>query len=390
LLALTKEERRAPFLHDNDSHMTRFDVAIAGGGLIGGTIALALARVGAKVAILDAGAVGQEASWAGAGILSPAHESPEMRSMIELTRASLELYPVFVKQIEQQTGRSVGFHAYGLLEVLESDLSRVELNAIAEAQHQQIETAQLLTGEQARKLEPSLSAEVKAAILRPEDASVDNRALTAAVLHAGRMLGVEIYENNAAVSILRDDGRSLGFATKTGNIEAKWAVIAAGCFSAGIEGAKRYAPVVPAKGQMVALRCPTASIRRVLMSEHVYLVPRDDGRILVGATVEQVGFDRVVHEDAIQNLLDAAIALVPALNLHEVVEKWSGLRPDSPDHLPILGPTDVEGLLIATGHFRNGILLAPITAQIICEYIQTQRIDWEYQRFSPIRFVEAQ
>jgi glycine oxidase len=370
--------------------MTRFDVAIAGGGLIGGTIALALARAGAKVAILDAGAAGQESSWAGAGILSPAHESPEMHSMIALTRASLALYPAFVRQIEEQTGRKVGFRPYGLLEVLEGDLAHNQLSGIAGAHPEQNESAQLLNGEQARKLEPSLCSAVKAAILRPDDASIDNRALTAAVLHAVRMLGVEIYENTPAISILRDGEWATGLATKTGNIEAKWTVIAAGCFSAGIEGAKCYAPVVPAKGQMIALRCASAAIRRVLMSEHVYLVPRDDGRILVGATVEHVGFDRTVHGDMIQKLLDAATALVPALKQDEVVEKWSGLRPASPDHLPILGPTDAEGLLIATGHFRNGILLAPITAQIISEYtLQTQRIDAAYQRFSPMRFLEG-
>jgi glycine oxidase len=353
-------------------------VAIAGGGLIGGTIALALARAGAKVAILDAGPVGREASWAGAGILSPAHESPEMHSMIALTSASLELYPAFVKQIEKQTGHTVGFRPYGLLELLASDLT-----------DEQQQNARILTGREARELEPGLSPEVKAAILRPKDASIDNRELTAAVLHAARMSGVEIYENTAAVSVLRDGRRALGFATRTGKIEAKWSVIAAGCFSATIEGAGRYAPVIPAKGQMVALRCAAAPIRRVLMSEHVYLVPRNDGRILVGATIEHVGFDRAIHAAAIQKLLDAVVSLVPALKEHEVIETWSGLRPDSPDHLPILGPTDVDGLLIATGHFRNGILLAPITAKIIGEYIQTRRIDSEYQRFSPLRFLET-
>jgi glycine oxidase len=308
--------------------------------------------------------------------------------MISLTGASRELYPAFVKQIEKETGRSVGFRPYGLLEVLESDLARDQLNGIPEARDKQMKSAQFLTGEQARGLEPELNSELKAAILRPDDASIDNRALTAAVLYAARMLGVQIYENTPVVSILRENGRALGFATKTGSIRAKWTVIAAGCFSAGIEGAARFAPVIPAKGQMVALRCATASIRRVLMSKYVYLVPRDDGRILIGASVEHVGFDRFVREDAIQRLLEAAITLVPSLKEHEVVEKWSGLRPDSPDHLPILGPTDVNGLLIATGHFRNGILLAPITAQIICEYIQTQRIDAKYRRFSPARFLD--
>jgi glycine oxidase len=369
--------------------MNRFDVAIAGGGLIGGTIALALAHAGAKVAILDAGKVGQESSWAGAGILSPAHDSPEMHSLVPLTRASLNVYPAFVRQVEKMTGRNVGFRPYGLLKVFGDELVREELNGFGETQREQTPKARILDGDQAREIEPSLSPAVKAAILRPDDASVDNRALTAAVLHAAGMLGVETYENTAAVSILRQAGRALGLATKTGKIEAQWTVIAAGCFSARIKGAKWYAPVRPAKGQMLALRCATAAITRVLMSENVYLVPRDDGRILVGATSERVGFNRVVRNAAIQKLLKAAISLAPVLKEHEIVETWSGLRPDSPDHLPILGPTDLEGLLIATGHFRNGILLAPITAQIICDCIRTQRIDAEYQRFSPMRFLKA-
>ena len=369
--------------------MNRFDVVIAGGGLIGGTIALGLARAGAKVAILDAGKVGQEASWAGAGILSPAHESPEMHSLTPLARASLNVYPAFVKQVEKMTGLNVGFRPYGLLEVFGDQLRHEELNGLAESQHEETPKARILDGDQAREIEPSLSSAVKAAILRPDDASVDNRALTAAVLRAAGMLGVEIYENNAAVSILRDAGRALGLATKIGKIEAQWTVIAAGCFSARIRGAKRYAPVRPAKGQMLALRCATAAIRRVLMSKDVYLVPRDDGRILVGATIERVGFNRVVRNAAIQKLLKAAISLAQVLKEHEVVETWSGLRPDSPDHLPILGPTDVEGLLFATGHFRNGILLAPVTAQIICDWIQRQKIEAEYQQFSPMRFVKA-
>jgi glycine oxidase len=369
--------------------MNRCDVVIAGGGLIGGSIAVALARVGAKVVIVDGGVAGREASWAGAGILSAAHEHPELHSLIPLSRTSLALYPQFIKQIEELTGQEVGFRPYGLLEVPAEDFTHQQLQKLVSAQCEHGLKAEILGGERARELEPSLSAGVKAAILRPDDASVDNRALTAAVLHAARTLGVQILENTAAVSILREDGRSVGLATKVGKIEAKWTVIAAGCFSAGIGGAEQYAPVIPAKGQMVALRCAAAAIKRVLMSEGVYLVARNVGRILVGATIERIGFDRVVREDAIQKLLAAAISLVPALKNHEVVEIWSGLRPDSPDHLPILGPTDIEGLVIATGHFRNGILLAPITAQLICEWVQSRRIGAEYERFSPMRFLEA-
>jgi glycine oxidase len=369
--------------------MSRCDVVIAGGGLIGGSIAVGLARAGAKVVIVDAGGAGREASWAGAGILSAAHESPEMHSLIPLSRASVELYPQFVRQIEGLTGKEVGFRPYGLLEVFTKDFACEELQKLVSTQREDGLKGEILSGEQAREMEPSLSAEVEAAILRPDDGSVDNRALTAAVLEAARALGVEILENTPAISVLREGERATGLATNAGNIEAKWTVIAAGCFSAGIDGAEQYAPVIPAKGQMVALRYAAATITRVLMSEGVYLVARNDGRILVGATIERVGFDRVVREDAIGKLFAAAISLVPGLKNHEVVETWSGLRPDSPDHLPILGPTDIEGLVIATGHFRNGILLAPITAQLICEWIQNQRVSAVYERFSPMRFLQA-
>jgi len=369
--------------------MIRCDVVIAGGGLIGGAIAVGLARAGAKVTIVDAGVAGRGASWAGAGILSGAHESPEMRSLIPLSRASLALYPQFVKQIEELTGREVGFRPYGMLEVPADNFTPEELQKMVSAQRETELKGEILSGEQAREMESSLGAGVKTAILRPDDASVDNRALTAAVLDAARTLGVQILENTPAISVLRDGKRALGLATNVGDIEANWTVIAAGCFSAGIGGAEQYAPVMPAKGQMVAVRCSEATIKRVLMSEGVYLVARNDGRILVGATIEHVGFDRAVREEAIEKLLAAAILLVPALKNCAIVETWSGLRPDSPDHLPILGPTDVEGLVIATGHFRNGILLAPITTQLICEWIQDQRMTAEYKRFSPMRFPEA-
>jgi len=369
--------------------MIRCDVVIAGGGLIGGSIAVGLARAGAKVVIVDARVVGREASRAGAGILSAAHESPEMHSLIPLSRASVELYPQFIKQIEELTGQEVGFRPHGSLEVFTKDFDGGKLQKLVSAQREDGLKGEILSGQQARGMEPTLSAEVKAAILRPDDASVDNRALTAAVLDAARALGVQILENTPAISVLREGKRAMGLATNVGNIEAKWTVIAAGCFSAGIGGAEQYAPVIPAKGQMLAVRCAAVTIKRVLMSEGVYLVARNDGRILVGATIERVGFDRAVREDAIQRLLTAAILLVPALKNHEVVETWSGLRPDSPDHLPILGPTDVEGLVMATGHFRNGILLAPITAQLICEWIQNERISAEYERFSPMRFLRA-
>jgi glycine oxidase len=183
-------------------------------------------------------------------------------------------------------------------------------------------------------------------------------------------------------------------------IAARWTVIAAGCFSAQIEGAASYAPVRPAKGQMVALRPGTLphgssrtaddlKIERVLWSENIYLVPRNDGRILAGATVEDKGFDKELTAGSIQKVLAAAIELAPGLADARIEEIWSGLRPDSTDHLPILGPTEVDGLLIATGHFRSGILLTPITARLIREWITLQRVSVDWERFSPTRFAAA-
>jgi glycine oxidase len=172
-------------------------------------------------------------------------------------------------------------------------------------------------------------------------------------------------------------------------VEAKWTVIAAGCFSARIEGVAHYAPVTPAKGQMMALRCDGVNLNKDLWCGHMYLVPRHDGRIIAGSTVEYAGFDRNVTVAGMQKILAGAISLVPALDAARIEETWAGLRPDSPDHLPILGPTDLDGLLIATGHFRSGILLTPVTARLIREWVTTQKVRADWAPFSPLRFQPA-
>jgi glycine oxidase len=163
-------------------------------------------------------------------------------------------------------------------------------------------------------------------------------------------------------------------------------VIAAGCFSGGICGVETYAPVRPARGQIVALRGAGVQIERVLWSERIYLVPRDDGRVIAGATIEYAGFEKALTAGGIHSVLDGAMELVPGLRGAELVESWCGLRPDSPDHLPILGPTDIEGLLMATGHFRSGILLAPLTARLMGEWVKKEAPSWDAERLSPLRF----
>jgi glycine oxidase len=369
--------------------MKMFDVAVAGGGLIGGSIALELARAGLRVGLFDRQEPGQEASWAGAGILSPAPESAAMVSLVPLGKASMALYPEFVRMVEEISGQSAGYRPKGTLQTLFSRDAREELSTVIALHHGLGLRAEPLRAEDARELEPSLSEDLEAAVLRPDEASVDNRAMTQAVLEAARQTGAQFFSGSSVDAIWREGGRCVGLHLKNEKIKAQWTVIAAGCFSANIEGVAGYAPVRPAKGQMIALRADHLKIERVLWSEKIYLVPRNDGRILAGATVEYAGFDKSLTAGGIEKILAGAIELSPGLAIARVEETWAGLRPDSPDHLPILGPTDIDGLLIATGHFRGGILLTPITARLVTEWVTQQSVSVDWDRFSPMRFQSA-
>jgi glycine oxidase len=369
--------------------MKKFDVAVAGGGLIGGSIALELARAGLRVAVFDQGEPGREASWAGAGILSPAPESPATIPLVPLGKASMALYPEFVAQVEELSGQSVGFRPKGTLDALFASDAVSELSTLIAMHHGLGLKAEPLSPEDARELEPALSSDLQAAALRPDEASVDNRALTQAVLQAARRSGVELFPGRAAKAIWREGKTCTGLEFQDEKVSAKWTIIAAGCFSSSIEGMKSYVSVRPAKGQMIALRLQGLPMERVLWSEKIYLVPRNDGRILAGATVEYVGFEKQVTAGGLEKILSAAIELAPELAHAKIEETWAGLRPDSPDHLPILGPTDLDGLLIATGHFRSGILLTPITARLIREWVTHQRVSLDWERFSPLRFAQA-
>lgn len=366
-----------------------FEVIIAGGGLIGGAIALELALAGVRAAILEKGDPGREASWASAGILSPAPENPASIPLVPLGKASMGLYPDFVARVAEISGHDVGFRAKGTLEALFSRDAPRELSTHIALHHGWGLKAEAINAEDARELEPALSPELEAAVLRPDEASVDNRLLTSAVLEAARKSGVEIFAHREVQGIWREQQRCIGLLLKNERVSAEWTIIAAGSFSANIAGVNTYAPVRPAKGQMISLRAEQTKIERVLWSDKIYLVPRNDGRILAGATVEYAGFDKNVTAGGLEKIVSSALELAPDLAHARVEETWAGLRPDSPDHLPILGPTDINGLLIATGHFRSGVLLTPITAQLLREWVTQQRVSVDWERFSPLRFAEA-
>lgn len=368
--------------------MASFDVAVAGGGIIGGAVAWELARAGRRVVLLDRQEPGQEASWAAGGILSPSFEVPEVVALVPLGRASLALYPEFVAAVESATGHATGFRQDPGLQVFFGDGAERARDTLVTAHNAAGLPSRAISVAEARKLEPSLNPAIAAAALLPEEGRVDSRLLTAAVLEAGRRAGVEIRTGTAVSGLVLEGGRCGGVVSGGDRIVAKDVVIAAGCFCTQIENVSRYAPTRPARGQMVALRSNQVKLGRVIASARGYIIPREDGRLIAGSTLEDAGFEKAVTPEGLQRILATAIEIAPELSGAAVVETWSGLRPDSPDHLPILGPTDVEGLWMATGHFRNGILLAPITARLMREWLEKKALSVGVEEFSPMRFAE--
>jgi len=366
-----------------------YDAVVAGGGIIGASIAFELAAEGLSVAVFDAQHPGREASWASAGMISPAPESSAMSSLLPISMASVRLYADFIRRVEELSGKTVGYRHDGALDLLLNGTGQNEIDEILAVHQAAGLRAEPLSGPEAREIEPALTGELRGAIHRPDEASVDNRLLTEATLEAARRKGAEIFPGNGAKALWNEASTCKGLQLQNERVEARWTVIAAGCFSAHIEGVADYAPVTPAKGQMMALRCDSVKLKKDLWSGHMYLVPRHDGRIIAGATVEYEGFDHSVTVAGMKRILTGAISMVPALESARIEETWAGLRPDSPDHLPILGPTDLDGLLIATGHFRSGILLTPVTARLIRDWITTQEISEDWAPFSPMRFQRA-
>jgi glycine oxidase len=366
-----------------------FDAAIVGGGIIGGAIACELIRHNLRVVLLDRGQPGREASWAAAGMLAPAPDSPEAAPLVPLARASLDLYPAFIASVEGISGRSTGYRRGGALEIFFAPAGEKERDEML-AQHRRLGLAsELISLDDARHMEPALGSAAQAAAWIPYEASVEPRALTEAVLSAAAKQGVEVRPNADVTSVVLEGGRAAGVVAAGKKISATFVVLAAGCYSGGIDWLARYAPTRPVRGQMLSLRPAGDGPRRVLRSAHGYVVPRRDGRIVAGSTLENAGFEKVVTPSGLLQILGAAVELAPALAQAEVLETWAGLRPDTPDHLPVLGPTDLPGLFIATGHYRNGILLAPITAKLIGEWLTRGSTSVEAGEFSPLRFAEA-
>jgi len=370
-----------------------YDVVIVGGGIIGGSIAFELARRNLGVAVLDRQELMHEASWAAAGMLSPAPDNPAAIPLVPLGRASLALYPNFVAAVEEASEMRTGYRTGGALEVLCHGDEERELSTLVALHHGLGLACEPLRLEEAREMEPALGRDARAAAFLPDEASVNTRLLTAAVLAAAETAGTTLCPGMEVTSLAKAGDRCIGVRTaEDETISAQHVVLAAGCWTSRISEAAPYAPTRPVRGQMVALRHAGKPIRRVLRSERGYIVPRDHStpqKLVAGSTLENAGYEKAVTSGGLEQILGAVNELAPSLAGAEIVETWSGLRPGTPDQLPIIGPTDIEGLMIATGHYRNGILLAPVTAKLITEWITEGRTMLNGEDFNPLRFMRG-
>jgi glycine oxidase len=346
-----------------------FDVAVVGAGIQGSSVALRLAQAGRKVAVLERAIPGAEASSAAAGILSPGAEAVEPGPFHALCRASLDRYPAFAREVEELSGVAVGYRALGTLEVALDDEHAKVLAARAERMQRQRLPVDVLDEGAVRSLEPGISPRARGALFFPDEASLDPRLLARAVYVAAARAGAT-FVTGQVKRIVTEGGHVAGVDHDRGRIDADQVVLAAGSWSLLVEGhGLPPGSVRPVRGQIAILDTRPPLLSRVVFSGHGYVVPRADGHILCGSTMEEVGFEKAVTAGGLRHVLDVAIGIAPALEHAPVVETWSNFRPASPDGEPILGAGPVPGLFYATGHTRNGILLAPITADAIAAAI---------------------
>lgn len=353
--------------------MKTWDVIIIGGGIIGLLLSLELRKKGATVLVVERGEPGREASYAAGGMLADCIvEIPG--AMQSLATASALLYPAFVKELEMDSHIGVDLRDQGTIFFAHPERA-TEAPEFAAANALPAPLSEL---------EPALAATDRPALFLKER-SVDPRALTTAAYKLARHRGVDVSSGDPVTSIHQSEGRAVGVTTKKTTFAANTVVNCAGAWSGQI--APHAFPTRPVKGQMLCLVAPSRKLlKHVIRTPQVYLIPRSDGRIIVGTTLEEAGFDKRTSLETIQRLRRAAIEMVPELRNAKMSEDWTGLRPGTPDSLPILGATTTPGYYVATGHFRDGILLAPITAQVMAQVIAGATCSYDLTPFSPERF----
>jgi glycine oxidase len=368
--------------------MSTSDVIIIGGGITGLSLARELARRALSVTILEHGHPGREASWASAGMLAPQGELSE-GPFLKLCLESNRLYPEYRAAVEEETGIRCYHREAGTLALAVTDADEAEFRHTFAKQRADSLAVEWISGAEARKFEPSLSERVRGGMFLPNDKHVENRLLVPALEQACRQLGVNILCGAHVMRVLSDGARATGVETILGTFHAATVINAAGSWAGtiGVPDEALRPPVFPVRGQMLAIALPTPTfLSRVVRSPRSYLVPRHDGRLFLGATMEEVGFDKRNTVWGINKLLNGALELFPGLEGCAIQEMWAGLRPGSKDHYPILGATALPGYLLDAGVFRNGLLLAPVLAHTMADLVTTGKTPELIAPFSIERF----
>lgn len=370
------------------------EVLIIGGGIIGLSLARSLRKKGAgKITILERGKIGQEASFAAAGMLIPQTESDIDDDFFRFRMEANKIYPQFSDELFEETGIDIELDKTGTLFLAFTESDSEKIHRRFAWQSSESFEVELLTAENLRKSEPFISPDVREGLLFPNDGQVENRKLILALQKFAELNEIEIREDSKVANLLFENGKTVGAETESEKFLAETVVLANGAWanSVALNGGNLALPKIsPIRGQMLSFQTVKKFFNHVICSSEGYIVPRKNGRILVGATVEDAGFDKSLTDQGIEFLLERAAEISPSLINLEIADKWTGLRPFASDSLPILGNLpQSENLLIANAHYRNGILLAPLTAEILADKILA-RTDSHYLKiFSPQRFQTA-
>jgi len=369
------------------------ELLVLGAGVIGLSCAWRAAQQGRRVTVLDP-APTSGASWVAGGMLAPVTEAwPGEEELLELGVGAVGRWPAFAAELTAAAGRPAGLRTDGTVVAATGSGDRAELDAVAAHLDRLGRPVERLSGRELRRLEPGLGPDVRGGLSVPDDLAVDNRALLAALRIAAERAGVTFVET-AAQAVLDDGTRIVGVRCAAGERAASTVLVAAGAHSGGLHPAL-HGLVRPVKGEILrlALRpgafpAPSRTVRALVDGRPVYLVPRADGLVL-GATQSEVGFDTTVTVGGVRDLLRDAERILPGIAEYALVETAAGLRPGSPDNLPLIGALGPEGLLVATGHHRNGMLLAPVTADAIAALLRGDPVPEVVRVAYPARLVPS-
>jgi glycine oxidase len=367
------------------------DVVIVGGGVIGLTIARALRQRGVRgVTLFERGQLGAEASWAAGGILGPQIEANHIDDLFQLACASRDLYSEFASALRTETTVDVDLDTTGTLYLGFTQEDEDDLRRRFQWQTQAGLSVELLKAPEARALEPCVSAEVSCALRFPNDVQVENRKLIEALEMANEKLGVRLASDCEVRAVRVEQGKVCAVETSHGIVSAPIVVLAAGSWTSFVNLPGASLPPIeiePVRGQMLCFKSDPPIARHVIYSSRGYLVPRRDGRVLAGSTAERVGFDKRVTDEGRNAIESMALGIAPAFEHLPLIDSWAGFRPRAKDDLPVLGASDqIDGLFYATGHYRNGILLAPITGELLAKTIVEGVTSPMLAAFSPNRF----